>query len=1269
MSAPEGRAGTRLRRAGAPLAGAAVLALLVACGAGGGSSSSGKGYPQPSPKGRVLGLSSAATIGAQGGTLVSPDGLLTVTVPAGAVASPVAFTVDEITNTAPGAIDPTKAYRLGPEGTIFSSPVQLTFVAGPAGTPLDGIAVAYQERQGFWLRYRDRDIARDLAAGTLTVASLHFSDWSLVGSSARDLDGTVTVDSTLSKTYTASGTLALNYAAEDGSGAYFLQWGTLALDTAAVTAPDVACTAADTAFELEATIAEVVASPAFRFGITARWPLSCSYAGGPSYDELLSLQFDTLGIYHPTCRRTLAAGSVISQDHLQGQYTLDCAAAGVVQLTWDLTTAAMRVPVAADDAVTVSEGSFVVVNVLANDTVADGVAGLAILAGPANGTAILNPDRTVTYTPSPGYFGADAFTYQVTDSDGQTGSATVSVAVTAVDSGSPVAVDDAVTTLEDTATTVNVLANDTVQDPPATVAIATAPGKGTATVNADGTITYTPSANAFGADVFSYQVSDYDGQVATATVSVTVTPVDDGPPTAAGEAVTLAEGGVVVIGVLANDTVVDGVSALEVIAGPTGGTAVVNADHTITYTPAPAFNGADAFTYQVTDGDGQTASATVNITVTAVDSGAPAAVADSASTPEGTAVVVPVLANDTVLDRPATVTVLAAPAHGSAVANADGTVTYTPAAGWNGTDAFTYQVADADGQIASATVNVTVTPVDSGTPAAVADAATTPEGSAIAVAVLANDTVQDPPATVTLLSAPAHGSAVANADGTVTYTPAAGWNGSDVFTYQVADLDGQTASATVSITVTAVDSGAPVAAADGATTAEGTAVVVAVLANDTVQDLPATVTVLSAPAHGTAVANADGTVTYTPPAGWNGADAFAYQVADLDGQTASATVNVTVTPVDSGAPVAVADSVTTGEGIATLVAVLANDTVLDPPATVTVLAPPAHGTAIVNADGTITYTPAAGWNGADAFTYQVADLDGQAATASVTVSVTPADSGAPVALADSASTAEGSPAIVPVLANDVVLDLPPTVTIAAAPAHGTAVANADGTVTYTPVAGWNGTDVFTYQVSDLDGQTALADVTVTVTPADSGAPVAAADAATTAEDTPVAVAVLANDSVADPPASVSLLAPPAHGAAAVQADGSVVYTPAANWFGEDAFTYQVADLDGQVASAAVSVTVSPVDDGPPVPVDDAATVPVDTPTIVAVLANDAVVDGVASVVIAGAPASGTAVANADGTITYTPGAGYAGPDAFTYQVTDTDGQSATGTVSITVTSP
>ena len=397
-----------------------------------------------------------------------------MTVPPGAVVAPVDFTVEEITSTAPGAVDPNKAYRIGPEGAVFATPVRLAFVAAAPGASLDGLSIAYQERQGFWLRYRDRDVVRDTTAGTLTVETLHFSDWSVVRRSARNLDGTVNVSSTLGFPFTASGTLTLDLAAEDTSGAYYLQWGTLTLDAPSVASGTVACTAAQPAFDLDASVAEVMTSPAFRFGLSGRWPLSCSDAGGPAYDDLLSLQFDTLGISHPSCTRTLAPGAVISQDHLQGQYTLDCGTDGGLVVSWDLTTSALRVPVAVADTATVAEGGSVVVDVLANDTVADGVAAVAVTGPPASGTAVVNADHTVTYTPAAWYFGSDAFTYQVTDVDGQAASATVSVTVTPVDSGPPVAVADAASTPEDVAVTVAVLGNDTVLDPPATVTLAIA---------------------------------------------------------------------------------------------------------------------------------------------------------------------------------------------------------------------------------------------------------------------------------------------------------------------------------------------------------------------------------------------------------------------------------------------------------------------------------------------------------------------------------------------------------------------------------------------------------------------------------------------------------------------------------------------------------------------------------------------------------------------------------------------------------------------------
>ncbi len=141
------------------------------------------------------------------------------------------------------------------------------------------------------------------------------------------------------------------------------------------------------------------------------------------------------------------------------------------------------------------------------------------------------------------------------------------------------------------------------------------------------------------------------------------------------------------------------------------------------------------------------------------------------------------------------------PAHGSAAANADGSVTYTPASGYAGGDAFTYTVSDGNGGDATATVSVTVSAVNH-PPTAVNDTASTAYQTPTTVAVLANDSDPDgDPLAVASVTQPAHGNAAINADGSVTYTPAAGFSGSDSFTYTVSDGWGGTASATVSVSV------------------------------------------------------------------------------------------------------------------------------------------------------------------------------------------------------------------------------------------------------------------------------------------------------------------------------------------------------------------------------------------------------------------------------------------------------------------------------------
>ena len=164
--------------------------------------------------------------------------------------------------------------------------------------------------------------------------------------------------------------------------------------------------------------------------------------------------------------------------------------------------------------------------------------------------------------------------------------------------------------------------------------------------------------------------------------------------------------------------------------------------------------------------------------------------------------------------------------------NSNRNFTYTPNENFNGTHSFTYKASHGAAESNVATVTITIAPVNDA-PVAANDSATTNEDTAVTIAVLANDTdVDGDVLTVTGASAPLHGAAVPNANGTITYTPAADYNGADTFTYTVSDGHGGLATGTVSVTITPVND-APVATSDAATTAEDTAISIAVPGNDT----------------------------------------------------------------------------------------------------------------------------------------------------------------------------------------------------------------------------------------------------------------------------------------------------------------------------------------------------------------------------------------------------------------------------------------------------
>ncbi|MFL0829166.1 tandem-95 repeat protein [Vibrio parahaemolyticus] len=940
-------------------------------------------------------------------------------------------------------------------------------------------------------------------------------------------------------------------------------------------------------------------------------------------------------------------------------------------------------PNAKNDVITTEEDTAVTIDVLVNDSDVEGdVLSIQSASVPSEQGSVDIVDGKLVFTPAENFNGEATITYIVTDGD-LTDEAKVTVTVTPVND-SPVAVDDTVSTQEDTVVTIDVLPNDSdVDGDKLSIQSASVPEAQGKVEIVEGKLVFTPAENFNGDAEITYTVTD--GQLTDeAKVTVTVNPVNDAPIIKVDAVESITEDAVNTDTVVATLTVRDTDTPEDQLTvslenNSNGYFVLVGDEVKLTQAGVDAVNNDElnlkdlTISASVSDGVNPTANDSDSLIVNRVND-APVAKDDIATTQEDTTVTIDVLPNDSDVDGDKlSIQSASVPEAQGKVEIVDGKLVFTPAENFHGDAEITYTLTD--GALTDqATVNVTVNAVND-TPVV---------ESNLADQTLAEDFT---PYTIDLNTA---FSDVDNVDGELTFSvsgnsnvlvsiengiatisPTADWNGSEILTFKATDPSGESISQTVNFTV------APVAdiVADKATVVEDTPTIIKVLGNDTFEggDQVVSLDTNNGPANGTVSVNPDGSVTYTPNDNYHGTDSFTYIVTS-GGVSESTTVNVDVTPVND-APVAKDDIATTQEDTAVTIDALPNDTDADGDklSIESASVPKEQGTVEV-VDGKLVFTPAENFNGDAEITYTV--TDGQLTDeAKVTVTVNPVNDAPTIKVDAVESITEDAVNTDTVVATLTVRDTDTSedqLTVSLENNSNGYFVLVGNEVKLTQV----GVDAVNNDELNLKDLTISASVSDGVNPTANDSDSLVVNRVNDAPTVENAIAdqVLSEDFATytidlnevfkDTDSSLEFSVSGNNSIQISIVNGVATINPTADWNGSEILTFTATDPSGESVSQTVNFTVAPVVDIEA----DSTNVVEDTPTIINVLGNDTFEgkDKVVSLDAENGPKNGTVIVNNDGTVTYTPNDNYVGKDTFTYIVTS-GGVSESTTVEVNVT--
>jgi hypothetical protein len=609
---------------------------------------------------------------------------------------------------------------------------------------------------------------------------------------------------------------------------------------------------------------------------------------------------------------------------------------------------------------------------------------------------VSGPLTNLLYTPASGFVGTDTVLYLV--SDGSLSALGVILVEVTTTNVAPTAQAQSLTVAEDT--TLNVaLAGHDVNGDPLTFHITTAPAHG-ALVGTPPLVQYQPNANFHGADQFSFVANDGRADSPPAVISVAVTPVNDAP-VVANQSVTIDEDYPLNLSFLTGSDADGDALTFRVISGPQHGQIVSGG---AVYDPERDYAGSDTLTFVANDGQVDSAPATLAITIQNVND-PPLPNTPDATTLEDAPTNIVLTAYNPDND-PLTFQLVGVPNGGTATID-EANVTFTPNLGKNGITFFDYAVSDGVYGV-TGRVFVHVTSVED-IPEAYSQSVSTSEDTPVAITLAGFDGDLDP-ITYSIVNGPANGS-LGGTGSNLVYTPSLNFNGTDFFTFKVNDGKGDSAPATVSITVTAVNDPPTLDTILDHTVAEDGPAVTKTLtgvssgASDETETLSITAVssnpgLIPNPTVNYTSPSSTGSLTFRSLTNANGTATITVSVSDGVHSTLRI-FSVQVSAVND-APIANGQSVTTAYNIPVNIALTASD-VDGNPLVYTVLSSPAHGTLSGTAPN-LTFTPTLNWSGNTSFTFRVNDGSLNSATATVNITVSGPTS-APAAPSGLAATA------------------------------------------------------------------------------------------------------------------------------------------------------------------------------------------------------------------------------------------------------------------------